>query len=214
MSDDRAAPNGGARRSGSPTDLPRSPTAVRLAIVTFGGTSRATARLALVGLAFGLLACGADGGEPLRLCGDLAVPSDVDALRVSVLDETQASEHFSAVIELLECPAERLTQLPLDFEVPKITANSWLRVQGLAGGAEVLRVELRAGPDPDRARIAVALTRQCLGRACPVGQTCLDGACVIAPEAGDARLSCDGFAASGDGDASDGDASDGSEGLR
>lgn len=140
--------------------------------------------------ALGVASCGDDPMEALLVCGDLDVPTQLDALRVSLVDDAQ-EVRFTGLVALAECAPERLRQLPVNVELPLVEAPRWLRVQGLLDGVEAVRVELPVAVNGRRDLLTVNLTERCLGVTCALGQTCVDGSCVVAPEASDPRIRCD-----------------------
>ncbi|MEO1272806.1 MAG: hypothetical protein AAFX99_32360, partial [Myxococcota bacterium] len=112
-------------------------------------------------------------------CLALLVPEELDAIRVSILDEARM-ERSAGVLELVRCPEEELTMLPQTLELVSIDGPVWVVAQGLSNGIEVARFERRA-QDGTGLEIELGLTRDCLGASCAVGQTCIDGTCVIVP---------------------------------
>jgi hypothetical protein len=132
---------------------------------------------------------GCEDPEPaleVSVCGDLQVPRQMDAVRVSLLgpDRTTREE---GVIELLKCPAGDVEQLPIRTSFAPPDGEGWIVVQGLSRGAVVARVESRLETEADESiEIRLPLTESCLGAfSCPAGQTCLQGECRVAPVAGE-----------------------------
>ncbi len=159
----------------------------------------------------------------IRICGRLDVPSEIDALRVVVLNEDR-SEASAGLTELggasspdmstdggildlgvadagVEAeladagtdggltetgPACEPVERPLEarLELPPGEGHGWVQVIALHQGVEVARAEVRH-PEEGGA-LVLALERGCLGITCPLGQTCVAGACELVPEDGDA----------------------------
>lgn len=132
-------------------------------------------------------ACADDALDPVRVCGDLIVPGDLVAVRVTVLDEALA-ERGGGVVEL---DGASPRQLPVEVAVPHHVGRRVVRAQAIGeGGVEVARADVLADGAAGE-RVTLNLVADCLGQLCPLGQTCLAGACTVTPEAGDPRLRCD-----------------------
>ena len=129
----------------------------------------------------------------LEVCGELVAPLEVDALRVSLLDDTRETETFAGVYELGTCDIESSVQLPIEVNLPEQAGAVWIGVQGLADGVEVIRAEVRLEP-PGLGTTVVPLNmvRDCLGVDCSTGQTCVEGECVVTPWHHDDPAICDG----------------------
>lgn len=128
----------------------------------------------------------------IEICGDVFVPADVDALRISILDEDY-NEYKSGTLELLRCPEDVELELPQTTELEAPYGNVWVAVQGLQQGVEVVRSERRlliedGEPAQD---VLVGLTRSCMRITCPKGLTCIDGVCEQAPWESDEEV-CEG----------------------
>lgn len=172
-----------------------------------------------VGLAAGaLVALSASGctGDPvvrLHVCGDARVPEDLDAVRVSLLDET-GQEIFSAVKELFvpegaadagapgpdggappdggACTPGSAEVLPLVFDLHDGQGRMWVVVEGLKDGVPVVRYDAQADqPVRGVADVYAAFSQDCVGVRCAYGQTCAAGRCEIAVLGG-APEACDG----------------------
>lgn len=117
----------------------------------------------------------------VKVCGDVRVPQDVDAFRVTILDAQLETELVSGTRELVSCPGIVTLSLPQNVELAAVAGESWVRVQGLKEGLTVSRFDrrVRVGDD-EGADILVSITRACLGNMCARGQTCIDGECVLA----------------------------------
>lgn len=118
----------------------------------------------------------------IEMCGDVEIPEDVDAVRISILDAERAN-YNDGMLELLRCPGDEIRELPQTVELDAPVGDVWIAVQGLQDGVEVLRSERRAvvssrGAAPE---VLVGLTRSCMRVTCPLGQTCIDGDCEQAP---------------------------------
>ncbi|MCB9735848.1 MAG: hypothetical protein H6745_24950 [Deltaproteobacteria bacterium] len=147
------------------------------------------ATLALLGVA--LLACAGDDADRLRVCGDLRVPGDADAVRVALLDEALEGEVWSGVHPLLTCsPRGSLEQLPVEIALPPRREARWLRVSALADGEEILVADWRVARGQSLDGVVVSLDARCVDTRCPRGQSCLAGTCALAPTAGDDGGSC------------------------
>ncbi len=131
--------------------------------------------VALLALALG---CGEESDQlTVRICGDIPVPAGLTEVRVSVLDNDRQPRH-AGVMDLLVCPQEIVRKLPQDIKISALPGAQWVVVQGLQDGVEVVRFERRV--DPDGSRLVVApLRADCLRASCPLGQTCVEGTCVI-----------------------------------
>lgn len=117
----------------------------------------------------------------IEVCGDVRVPEDIDAYRITVWDSTLDTELQSGTRELVQCPGVQTIDLPQVVELSAVSGDSWVRVQGLKNGVPVSRFDrrVRVGDDED-AEIIVSITRSCLGVTCAKGQTCFDGTCALA----------------------------------
>lgn len=157
---------------------------------------------ALVAFAAALGACAGEPSLRVQVCSDLAVPTELDAVRVVVLDAQRKSERFASVFELIECPAGRLRTLPQVLEIPSPKAAAWLRVEGLRDGIPVASAETRllAG-DGESEPVPVSLESTCRGLVCPLGQTCLVDACAPVPFHAEAPMRCVSTSSSGGADA-------------
>jgi len=114
----------------------------------------------------------------VRICGDVLVPGHIDAVRVSVLDANRV-ERRAGVMELVRCTG--VNELPQNVELNLLEGDVWIVIQGLKNGQEVMTFERRAKVGADGAEVLVGLNRDCIGIRCALGQTCVGGACVLAP---------------------------------
>jgi hypothetical protein len=131
--------------------------------------------------------CADDALDRVRVCGDLSVPADLVAVRVTVLDEA-LTEVAGGVVDL---DGDAPRQLPVDVAVTHIGGRRVIRAQAIgAAGVEVGRAEVYVANGGGDA-IVVNLARDCLGQVCAAGQTCRDGACTVTPDAADPDLRCD-----------------------
>lgn len=154
-------------------------------------------RVRLLGmLALLMAACGPPSDTVIvELCGDVQIPGDIDAVRVSILDGDRA-EHRSGTLDLLNCANEK-RELPQTYELEAPIDDIWVVAQGLQDGVEVLHSERRLQiQETGRAQTAlIVMTRSCMRITCALGQTCIDGACEQAPFPDD-EVSCSGGAPS------------------
>jgi len=131
-----------------------------------------------------------DATVEVRVCGDVEVPRQVDSIRVSLLDADRQTRE-QGVVELLKCPAGRVVGLPVALSLSPIEGAGFLQVQGLKEGEVVAESErtVELSQDADQF-VQLPLTRACVGVvSCPLGQTCLQGSCRVAPPA-DEELRC------------------------
>lgn len=112
-----------------------------------------------------------------EICGDVVVPTEIDAVRVTMLDSNREATLREGVRELVDCGPESYRSLPqtVTFESPE--QESWVIVRGLSEGVTRMSFETRIA-DPDDARVRISMTRDCLGISCPLGLTCVQGTCV------------------------------------
>ncbi len=154
----------------------------------------------LVAALLAAVACQPADEIELYVCGDLQTPDQIDALRLSVLDDS-LNELRAAVVELVprEAPAsesepegegdradaaepEEPRSLPITAHLPAVGGTGYLRVQGLLQGVEVARFDLRVYDLENLERAELVLKRNCYGRlSCPLGQTCVEKRCQVAP---------------------------------
>ena len=139
-------------------------------------------RLGLIALACALFFCancGDSGKFSVKVCGDIKVPQQIDGLRVSLLSPS-GKELRSGVIELLQCPSEKIQELPIKYEFSEVDGGDQIRVrvQGLKQEVEVARAELKLEADEYDEAI-VGINQACLGVSCPLGQSCFKGECEL-----------------------------------
>mgnify|MGYP001819214796 CR=1 FL=1 len=130
-----------------------------------------------------LAACGPPPNVALiEVCGDIEIPFDIDALRISVLEADRRTEHRAGTLDLLNCGGDTLS-LPQTTELEAPFGDVWVVVQGLQQGVEVMTSERRVKiEDKGRAQdVLIGLTRSCMRITCDLGQTCIDGVCEQAP---------------------------------
>jgi|GEM_PF-1616872 len=154
------------------------------------------ASLLVVSALSSLSACPGDPLVQLQLCGDWSVPSGLDAIRVSTLSEDRQTETYAGVFELVVCAADGsvvdLRQLPVQLSFTAPDTPMWVVIQGLKDGAEVMKQEVRIKAQPQAdIQVPVRFTQSCGGVDCPLGQTCVDGECVITPYWDTDPMSCD-----------------------
>ena len=153
------------------------------------------ARRNLLAAALLVIGCGPPSNVVVvELCGDVLIPADIDAVRVSILNADR-SEHRSGTLDLLNCGSEQL-ELPQVTELEAPYGDIWVVAQGLQDGVEVLSSERRlnieeSGPAQDA---IISMTRSCMRIGCALGQTCINGTCEQAPWPED-EVACSGGAA-------------------
>ncbi len=138
-------------------------------------------------------ACGPDSTVVgVELCGDVQIPEDIDAVRVSILDAERNSV-TAGTIELLQCPGSQQLELPQITELEAPIGEVWIVAQGLQEGVSVITSErrLRVEEDGRAPEVLLGLTRSCMRVTCALGQTCIDGTCDDAPWETDDGV-CDG----------------------
>jgi hypothetical protein len=130
----------------------------------------------------------------MRVCGDLETPDQIDALRLSVLDDS-LNELRSGLVELVpreaptserdsadeegndpsdrdsadageaeEQPVPRVRSLPLTSSLPGASGSGYLRVQGLLDGVEVARFDRRVYDLESLERADMVLKNNCYRR--------------------------------------------------
>ncbi len=130
----------------------------------------------------------------VRVCGDLLVPNDLDAVRVTAFDASGEAV-VVGVLPLLACPEAGLTHLPVTRILGSLDGEHLIQVQALEDEVEIARVEVRARLD-GTTEIPVVLDKRCIGIDCPLGQTCIGGpdggpvACEVIPFADEAPMDC------------------------
>ena len=132
----------------------------------------------LLGVLWLLAACGGSPETRVRVCGDVSVPGEVDALRVSLRDEI-FGELRAGVLELVT--DEGVRGLPVTMTFPPVRETQWVTVVALLEGVEVARFDRHTGTLPEDADVHLVLTSACYRFTCPRGQTCLDALCDTAP---------------------------------
>lgn len=136
-------------------------------------------------LPYALMGCGrAEGDVEIEVCSDASVPDQIDSIRVSVLD-AERQELVAGVRDLVVCPEDRLLTLPQTIVFDGVDApDAWVVVQGLRDDVVVARFERRVALSTQESEfVRLGLTAACLGVTCPLGQTCVDGTCEVAPRA-------------------------------
>lgn len=120
-----------------------------------------------------IAACASDVQTQYTLCGDLNVPGDADALRLTLLDESL--EIIGSALTVLG--ESSFGALRADLTLRTESSGRFARVQTLSEGIETLRFTQELTPNGDL--LNAVLDRRCLGLTCPVGQTCMEGNCAI-----------------------------------
>jgi hypothetical protein len=177
-------------------------------------------RLLLFATVFVFMGCAPDSQVEFRICGKLIVPSQLDALRVSILDDALKEKNF-ALIELTEreiakdggvldgatsgkeaqnsakdagpqgakdtatqqaSSSKSIRSLPVTASLSGNDGSGYVRVQALLKGSEVARFDRRIPNLGKTTKADMPLTEDCYGKYnCSRGQTCVKGACVVAP---------------------------------
>ncbi len=125
----------------------------------------------------------------MQLCGDLAVPEDIESVRVVIYDQNR-SPLREGVRELWTCPGPTLHELPQTLEFEPVAGDVFVEVQGLKEGVPVVKSELRTTLSADATEATVSLERSCMGARCAAGETCVDGECELVALAARAVSRC------------------------
>lgn len=171
-------------------------------------------RLLLFATVFAFAGCAPDSQLEFRICGKLKVPKQLNALRISILDDALQEKSF-ALIELTAREivkeggvrdsatsekdanssakdAESATEpksssasvksLPVTASLAGSDSSGYVRVQALLNGSEVARFDRRIPKFGKISEVDMPLTEDCYGKYnCSLGQTCVNGECVVAP---------------------------------
>jgi hypothetical protein len=135
-------------------------------------------------------------GEPrlvVRVCSDLDVPTELDAVRVTTLDGEHQRQTFAGVVGLINCEAGRVQSLPIEYDATPGLAPFWIVVEGLSKGIVIVTVEARVSRpigNGETVVVPVSLRRDCRRVLCPLGQTCLEGTCQVTPYHDEAPQAC------------------------
>jgi hypothetical protein len=133
--------------------------------------------------------CGGDDRVDVTACGDLEAPSELDSVRFAYRDD-QGTELESILLRLVNDESGDLQRLPVTGSLATQESAGFLVVDAVLEGATVVRFERRLGALEDAS--SAVLHRACMGvLRCPLGLTCVDGECVLAPEI-DSAPRCDG----------------------
>lgn len=152
--------------------------------------------VASVGLLLAALLTTACPGEPrlvVRVCSDLDVPTELDGVRVTALDAKHEQQTFAGVVQLINCEAGKVQGLPIEYDAVPGPAPFWIVVEGLSKGIVIVTVEARVSRPIDNGEtlvVPVSLRRDCQRLLCPLGQTCLEGACQVTPFHDEAPQGC------------------------
>jgi hypothetical protein len=134
-----------------------------------------------------LAGCASERTLLVVLDSDLGVPAELDTVTVDVsasrTEEGDLCMPASRVFEL-----ENESELPLRIEIVigQVFAE-WVvvRAEGRLGAAPVVRIQRVNGvPESGVHELALTLERACAGRACALGEQCIEGSCVADPFAG------------------------------
>lgn len=142
--------------------------------------SRAAA--VLVGLA--LPACGTDE-MVVRVCGNVAVPGEIDALRIEILDDGFGRLR-DGVLSLVPEDTGTVRRFPVTRALEAAEGPGWVRVVGLKDQVGVVQFDRQVSDLATVAEVDAVLEGQCLRATCALGQTCVAGTCVPAPREGEA----------------------------
>ena len=117
---------------------------------------------------------GCSEGELLEVlvCGDLVQSGNAQAVRIAFLDD-ELIEQQAAVFEL-----GNVSEWPAQTAIEVTRSSGWVRATAIVGGAPSARFERRISK---LERVSVLLDSQCVGQMCARGQTCVAGACTVAP---------------------------------
>jgi len=145
----------------------------------------------LVALGLGLGGCLGESTLDFHICGDPVVPGDIDAVRMSVLDQDMRERH-AAVLELVDPDTgDVLDSLPLTASIPSGIGLGWARIEALKDGVETIVFARRVADLEAQGTVSMPLNLLCQGvLTCPLGQTCMEnengeGECQLAPSAND-----------------------------
>lgn len=108
-------------------------------------------------------------------CTSLDSTTTIDAMRIALLDSDLQT--ILDGVYMLEAHDKR--RLSTELQAPSNT--SWVRVEGLVDGVSQIRFERRIDNPKNLQPVEMPLTQGCYGVACRSGQTCVTGACTIAP---------------------------------
>ena len=118
----------------------------------------------------------------VRVCGDYAVPDDLEAVRIELLNEDREMLH-SAVRDLVVCPEDRIRPLPQELTFRDIDEEvSLVKVMAISGGVAFARTERRVDAFGE---FTITLSRDCRGANCALGQACISGQCEWTPTGSD-----------------------------
>jgi hypothetical protein len=130
-----------------------------------------------------LCAAGCTGGSrdiTVEMCGDLAVPRQIDTLRLIARAGT-STPISDGIIELFQCPAEKLmATLPVERTFTYSGDIAGVEVQGIRKGVVVITSSANVDI-AESGKAFIGLAQQCLGVTCAEGQTCFKGDCVTVP---------------------------------
>jgi hypothetical protein len=154
-------------------------------------------RFAAAAAACALIGCEESSFDvAVEICGDVLVPAQVDALRLTVKND-KATVISDGLIELLKCPAGEVVQdLPVVRTFRSAGGRAAVEVQGLRKGVSVITA--RAAPDTgEQKRVFIGIIEACLGITCAEAQACVKGECVEVPVSTDEGFCRPGPAADG-----------------
>ncbi|HJK96512.1 MAG TPA: hypothetical protein RMF84_04785 [Polyangiaceae bacterium LLY-WYZ-14_1] len=144
---------------------------------------------ALVLVVLGSAGC-SDDEITVVVCGDLAVPDDLDAVRVELLD-AELGRIRDGVFRLVPdeidegMDAPQAESLPVAPSLTRPTGRGWVRVVPLLDGVAVGQFDREILSFDGVASVDAVLDSRCRRSFCPAGQTCIEGNCQVAPLASD-----------------------------
>lgn len=136
-----------------------------------------TVLLLLIGAGF--FGCAEDESTiAVRVCGDFAIPANLDAMRIHLLDGDREIQH-QTVVSLLRCPEDEIRPLPHTHTFRNVDPEIELvEVVGLENDISVVRTERRIDT---RGTFDITISEACRGFQCQLGQSCIAGECRYTP---------------------------------
>lgn len=145
------------------------------------GYPRLVKRVAFAVALLVLAGCKDDPIVTVQVCGNVSVPAEVDAVRVSLRDSSYEVV-LDGVQEFIQCPAGLVGGLPTSTAFSGQSGDRYIVAEALKDGIVRASVATRLQfPPDDDLTVTLRLTVDCLGKTCPLGQTCLDGDCKVVP---------------------------------
>ncbi len=130
-----------------------------------------------------VISCTGDpDGMSVEVCGDIAVPDELEAIRIHLLNEEREILH-SGVRDLLICPEDRIRPLPQTVNFREIDESvALVEIIALYEGVAITSTERRVESFGD---FRVSLSESCRGSQCSLGQTCIVDSCEFTPTGSD-----------------------------